>query len=382
MHSLSIGRRVVAGIAITASAALALSACSTSSSASTPSSGASGKVDAAKATSLADFGAMADLEAAAKAEGALNVIALPHDWANYGAIIALFAKTYPEITVNEANPDGSSADEIQAAKTNSGLDTAPDVFDLGLTVALQNTAQFAPYKVATWDDIPENLKESTGLYVGDYGGYMSIGYDSAKYPAPASLDDLLGSKYKGAVAINGDPTQAGSAFAAVGLATVQSGGTLDDFTPGIEYFGKLKAAGNFLKVDPTTATITSGETPVVFDWDYLNAAITSSKPSWKVTILPGTGYAGYYNQAVNVAAPHPAAARLWQEFLYSDQVQNLYLAGGARPVRMDAMAKAGTVDATAAAKLPSAPEKSVVPTGAQSDAAGKLLGQKWAAAVQ
>jgi putative spermidine/putrescine transport system substrate-binding protein len=378
MVPFSTPHRVIAGIAIAASVALAFSGCSSGGS----NNEKAAAVNAAKATSLKDFGTMADLEAAAKAEGALNVIALPHDWANYGEIIALFQKTYPEITINEANPDGSSAEEIQAAKTNAGLDTSPDVFDLGLTVALQNTGQFAPYKVGTWDDIPENLKESTGLYVGDYGGYMSVGYDSAKYPAPTGLDDLLSAKYKGAVAINGDPTQAGSAFAAVGLATVLGGGTLDDFTPGIEYFGKMKAAGNFLKVDPTTSTITSGETPVVFDWDYLNAAVSSSKASWKVTILPGTGYAGYYNQAVNVDAPHPAAARLWQEFLYSNQVQNLYLAGGARPARMAAMTKAGTIDAAAAAKLPTAPEKSVVPTGGQSDAAGKLLGQKWAAAIQ
>jgi putative spermidine/putrescine transport system substrate-binding protein len=381
MHLLSnIGRRVIVGIAITATSALALSACS---AATTPSaSGSAGKVNAATATSLSSFGTMADLEAAAKAEGSLNVIALPRDWANYGEVLDLFAKTYPDIKINEQSPDASSAEEIQAAKTNQGLDTAPDVFDLGLTVTLQNTGSFAAYKVSKWDDIPANLKEASGLYTGDYGGYMSIGYDSAKYPAPTSLNDLLGAKYKGAVALNGDPTQAGAAFAAVGLATVQSGGTLDDFTPGIDFFAKMKAAGNLLKVDVTTATVTSGETPVVFDWDYLNAAHSKDKASWKVTILPGAGYAAYYNQAVNAAAPHPAAARLWEEFLYSDQVQNLWLAGGARPVRMDAMTKAGTIDAALAAKLPAAPGKSVVPTAAQSDAAGKLLGEKWAAAVQ
>jgi putative spermidine/putrescine transport system substrate-binding protein len=381
MHLLSnIGRRVIVGIAITATSALALSACS---AATTPSaSGSAGKVNAATATSLSSFGTMADLEAAAKAEGSLNVIALPRDWANYGEVLDLFAKTYPDIKINEQSPDASSAEEIQAAKTNQGLDTAPDVFDLGLTVTLQNTGSVAAYKVSQWDDIPANLKEASGLYTGDYGGYMSIGYDSAKYPAPTSLNDLLGAKYKGAVALNGDPTQAGAAFAAVGLATVQSGGTLDDFTPGIDFFAKMKAAGNLLKVDVTTATVTSGETPVVFDWDYLNAAHSKDKASWKVTILPGAGYAAYYNQAVNAAAPHPAAARLWEEFLYSDQVQNLWLAGGARPVRMDAMTKAGTIDAALAAKLPAAPGKSVVPTAAQSDAAGKLLGEKWAAAVQ
>ncbi|MFJ4224189.1 ABC transporter substrate-binding protein [Microbacterium sp. NPDC089695] len=373
--------RIGAGLALVTTAALALTACSGAADATSGSSG-DGSVDAATATSVEDFGTFADLEAAAKAEGQLNVIALPRDWANYGEIIDLFMEKYPEITVNEASPDVSSAEEIQAAETNKGLDTAPDVFDLGLTVALQNTDHFAPYKVQTWDDIPDALKESTGLFVGDYGGYMSIGYDSSKYPAPESLQDLLGADYKGAVAINGDPTQAGAAFAAVGLATVQSDGTLDDYQPGIDFFSELQKAGNLLKVDVTTATIASGETPVVFDWDYLNATHVADNKDWKVVVFDGTGYAGYYNQAVNVDAPNPAAARLWQEFLYSDEVQNLWLAGGARPARMDAMTEAGTIDADLAAALPEVPAETVVPTEEQSTNAGTLLGEKWAAAVQ
>jgi len=324
---------------------------------------------------------MADLEAAAKAEGGLNVVALPHDWANYGAIIDAFKAKYPEIKVTEDNPNGSSAEEISAAETNKGLNTAPDVFDLGLAVALSSTDYFAPYKVAGWADIPDSLKDAGGLYYADYGGYMSLGIDSAKYPVPSTIQDLLGPAYKGAVAINGDPTQAGSAFAAIGLATVLNGGTLDDFSTGINFFSQMNKAGNFLKVDPTDATIASGETPIVFDWDYLNAVQVKSVPTWKTVIFPGTGYAGYYYQAINKDAPHPAAARLWQEFLYTDQVQNLYLAGGARPARMDAMITAGTIDQSLAAALPPAPQSEVVPTAAQSAAAGTLLGQTWASAV-
>ncbi len=370
--------RSVAAIALLTAAALSLAACAGTSG----DTASEGTTDAATATSLSDFGTLADLEAAAKAEGQLNVIALPRTWANYGEILDLFAQRYPEITINEQSPDVSSAEEIQAATANEGLDTAPDVFDLGLTVALQNTDKFAPYKVETFDDIPDALKEPTGLFVGDYGGYMSVGYDSARFPAPTQISDLLTPTYKGAVAINGDPTQAGSAFAAVGLATVQNDGTLDDFTPGIEFFGELNKAGNFLKVDPTDATIASGETPVVFDWDYLNAAQATALPTWKTVVLPGTGYAGYYNQAINKDAPNPAAARLWQEFLYSDEVQNLWLKGGARPARMEAMTAAGTIDETLAAALPEVPSDTVVPTEAQSTAAGETLGQKWATAVQ
>ncbi|MGM1017249.1 MAG: ABC transporter substrate-binding protein [Actinomycetota bacterium] len=371
--------RIVAGIALATTAAFALTSC-----AGTPATaeGGDSDIDAASATSVADFGSFEELEAAAKAEGKLNVIALPRDWANYGEIIDLFAERYPEITITEQSPDVSSAEEIQAVKTNEGLDTAPDVLDVGLTVALQNTDVFAPYQVETWDDIPDALKEPSGLFVGDYGGYMSIGYDSSKFEAPAELSDLLSDEYNGAVAINGDPTQAGAAFASVGLATIQSGGTLDDFQPGIDFFSDMQEAGNLLKVDVTTATVASGETPVVFDWDYLNASHNADNPDWKVVVFDGAGYAGYYNQAINKDAPNPAAARLWQEFLYSDDVQNLWLAGGARPARMEAMIEAGTIDADAAAALPEVPDETLVPNEEQSENAGTLLGEKWAAAVQ
>ncbi|GAA4778329.1 ABC transporter substrate-binding protein [Microbacterium gilvum] len=372
-------RHVFASLGLLAASSLALAGCA---SAASSDAAASDGVDAAAATSLEDFGSFEALEEAAKAEGALNVIALPRDWANYGEILDLFAERYPEIAIEEQSPDVSSAEEIQAAEANAGLDTAPDVFDLGLTVALQNTDAFAPYQVETWDDIPEELKHPDGLFVGDYGGYMSIGYDSAQFDEPTSLDDLLGSDFAGSVAINGDPTQAGAAFAAVGLATVQSGGTLDDFQPGIDFFSELNAAGNLLKVDVTSATVASGETPVVFDWDYLNAAHSAENPDWKTVVLDGTGYAGYYNQAINADAPHPAAARLWQEFLYSDEVQNLWLKGGARPVRADAMAAAGTIDEELYAALPEAPAETVVPTEQQSADAGTLLGESWASAVE
>jgi putative spermidine/putrescine transport system substrate-binding protein len=266
-------------------------------------------------------------------------------------------------------------------QTNAGLDTAPDVLDLGLAVAAANTDLFAPYKVSTWDDILATDKEASGLHVSDYGGYMALGFDSSKLPEPKAITDLLKPEYKGVVAINGDPTQAGSALNAVGLATVQNGGTLDDFSTGIDFFAELKKAGNFLAVNPTSATIASGETPMVFDWDYLSAAQGKAIPGWKVILFPGKGITSYYQQAINKQAPHPAAARLWEEFLFSDEGQNIWLAGGARPVRMAAMTTAGTINAADAGKLPAVPAEPLTLTTDQSAKAGTLLGEKWAAAV-
>ncbi|HET7668377.1 MAG TPA: ABC transporter substrate-binding protein [Mycobacterium sp.] len=337
-------------------------------------------VKVSEATSAADFGGMDALVAAAKKEGELNVIALPPDWANYGAVIKAFSDKYG-IKVNSAQPDAASQDEINAANQQKGKSSAPDVFDLGQSVALANTAMFAPYKVATFDDIPQAFKDPNGTWVNDYGGYMSIGFDSSKVPPITDVNDLLKPEYKGKVALNGDPTQAGAAFSGVLMVALSQGGSADDVAPGVEFFRKLKEAGNFLPVDPTPATIESGQTPIVIDWNYLNAGVTAKLPSWQVLVPHNAVVAGYYYQAINKDAPHPAAARLWQEFLYSDEGQNLFAAGGVRPVRADAMLQAGTIDKAVVRKIPVIDGPVTVPSPDQTDKATKYLSENWAKAI-
>ncbi|SER39736.1 ABC transporter substrate-binding protein [Microlunatus flavus] len=341
------------------------------------SEGASG---AATWTSAQAAGGMDALVAEAKKEGTLNVIALPPDWANYGKIISGFEAKYG-LKVDSAQPDAASQDEINAANQQKGTDRAPDVFDLGQAVALANTDKFAPYQVSTWDTIPTNFKDSSGLWVNDYGGYMSIGYDTAKVPAPSGVKDLLKAEYKGKVALNGDPTQAGAAFNGVVMTSLANGGSADDIQPGIDFFANLKKAGNFLPTDPTSATIESGQTPLVIDWDYLNAAESAKIPTWKVTVPSDALVGGYYFQAISKDAPHPAAARLWQEYLYSDEGQNLFLGGGARPVRADAMQKAGTIDSDAYGKLPPVSGEPTILTTDQTKKAADVLSKEWSKAT-
>lgn len=246
---------------------------------------------------------------------------------------------------------------------------------------MANLAMFAPYQVATWKDIPDNAKDPKGVWVYDYAGYMSVGYDSAKVPAPTSLADLLKPEYKGKVALNGDPTKAGAAFAGVQMASIAQGGSAADIAKGVDFFKQLKAAGNFLPLDPNEASVLSGQTPVVFDWAYNNAPLTKKLPTWKTWIPDNAVLAGYYIQAINADAPHPAAARLWQEYLYSDEGQNIWLKGAAFPVRYDAMKAAGKIDAAAQAALPAVNGKVVIPTSADNDAAKAYLAANWTAAV-
>ena len=332
------------------------------------------------ATSASACGGMSALVAAAKAEGKLNVIALPRDWANYGKELDTFQSMYG-IQITSDNPDGSSQQEVDAIKQLGATSRAPDVVDVGMAVALANTNLFAPYKVATWADILDSQKEPTGLWFQDYGGFMSVGYDSAKVPAITSLDDLLKPEYRGRVALNGNPKQANAALNGVMMASLAEGGSLDDISKGVDFFHRLKQAGTFVPVQATTATVKNGTTPVVFDWDYLSAAHGKDVPSWKVFVPDNAVLGGYYAQAVSKSAPHPAAARLWEEFLYSDQGQNIWLQGLARPVRQAAMQQSGKIDAAAAAALPPVNGTPQFLSAAQATTAKNYVVAHWDAAI-
>jgi putative spermidine/putrescine transport system substrate-binding protein len=372
-------RRKILTAAVAALAALTLAACGSAGGAD-----AGGK-DFSTVASATDAGGMDALVTAAKTEGQLNVITLPDKWANYGNIMKAFTAKYG-IKVNSANPDGSSQDELNAVKQLKGQDRAPDVLDLGQSFAIgaANDKLLAPYKVATWNNIPDVAKDAQGQWFSDYGGYVSIGYDPAKVPnPPKTLKDLLKPEYKNMVAINGNPTQAGAAFAAVYAAALANGGSFDDIKPGVDYFSQLKKAGNFVPVTGSPATVQSGQTPILIWWDYLQASsVQSQVPAWKVVIPSDATYAAYYAQAINATAPHPAAARLWEEFLYSTEGQNLWLNGAARPIQLDQLVKDGTVDKAALAKLPQAPAGEVkYPTDAQQNAAKAVVSQQWTAAT-
>jgi putative spermidine/putrescine transport system substrate-binding protein len=328
---------------------------------------------------------MSALVAAAKKEGTLNVIALPADWANYGNIIKDFTAKYG-IKITSIAPTDSSAQEVTQIQQKNGTSLAADVLDVGGSVATASTSLFAPYEVATWASIPAGLKEANGLYTGDYGGYMSVGYNSAKFGTITSMSQLLGPKFKNAVALNGDPTQANAALNGVMMANLAQGGTAGNIANGVNFFHQLKAAGNFNATQATSATIKTGATPVVFNWDYLNTAAVVGQPAstWKVFIPANATLGGFYYQAINKNAPHPAAARLWEEFLFSQASvggQNLWLVGGARPSEQIAMTSNGSINKSAASALPPVAGTPTFLTQAQSTAAATYLAANWAKAI-
>ena len=252
-----------------------------------------------------------------------------------------------------------------------------------MAVALANTSLFAPYEVSTWSAIPTAQKAPNGIWVQDYGGYMAVGY-SSKFGTITSLNQLLGPQFKNAVALNGNPTAANAALNGVMMANLAEGGTASNIADGVSFFQKLKAAGNFSPVSATGATIKAGTTPVVFNWDYLNLPSYVGVSNWKVFIPSGVALGGYYAQAINKDAPHPAAARLWEEFLYSQAAsggQNLWLEGGARPVEQAAMTSNGSINTAAASKLPAVTATPTFLSPTQATDAANYLAANWAKAV-
>lgn len=376
-------RNAVLGVGGLAAGSI-LEACG--SSTTSPTTSASATTLPSTATPAAD---MSKLIAAAKAEGSINLIADPYNWANYGTqstpgtVIGGFHSLYG-IQCPVTNPEGTSAEELAAMVSDKGTSKAPDAVDVSLAIAAQGVTQkmFAPYKVATWDDIPASMKDPGGLWTGDYYGVISFGTNTkvVKNP-PKNWSDLLKPEYKGQVSIDGSPAAAGDALGAIFSAALANGGSLDNVLPGLEFFAHLKSIGNFNPVDCYSANIVSGQTPIAIIWDYLNIGYRKQYPNIDYVVsLPTTGkYGGIYCQAINATASHPSAARLWLEYLYSDAGQLAYLEGFVHPARYQALASSGKIPASLAAELPTAAEYAGTQfaTLAQITKASALCVAKW-----
>lgn len=339
------------------------------------------------ATVAPSTSAMDELVAAAKAEGELTVIALPHDWCNYGEVVDAFKAKYG-LTVNELNPDAGSGDEIEAIKANKDNKgpQAPDVVDVGFAFgpSAKDEGLLMPYKVSTWDTIPAEVKDADGYWYGDYYGVLSFLVNTDVQPnVPADWSDLLKSDYAGQIALSGDPRVSNQAIQSVYASALANGGSLDDAQAGLNFFADLNKAGNLIPLIANNGLVAKGETPIRITWDYNALAAVDSfagNPKAQV-VIPATGrFAGVYVQAISAYAPHPNAAKLWMEFLYSDEGQTLWMKGYCHPIREADLRARNVVPAEILAKLPDV-SGAVFPTVAQLNAAKELITKNWDSVV-
>ena len=133
------------------------------------------------------------------------------------------------------------------------------------------------------------------------------------------------------------------------------------------------------------ASLAQGSTPILIRWDYNALAdrdTLAGNPPVEV-VVPKTGVvAGVYVQAISAFAPHPNAAKLWMEYLYSDEGQLGWLKGYCHPIRFNDLAKNGKIPQELLDKLPPAAayEAAVFPTldeqAAAKDVDHQAVGQR------
>jgi putative spermidine/putrescine transport system substrate-binding protein len=318
--------------------------------------------------------------------GQVNLIALPPSWANYEGILAAFGEKYPDVKYPVANPDASSADEMNAVETLKGQDDQPDNVDVSPAIAQEmvDKGLFEPYTLTVDAEVPDGLKDADHNWSAAYYGIMAIITNTTIVPnAPKTFADLMKPEYKGLVNLNGDPREAGAAFAAVMAASIANGGSADDIGPGIDFFAQLKESGNLGGTDVTPELMLSGETPIAIDWSYNVPSLKSQIEEAGLTVevnFPSDGiYGGFYGQGVIKDGPHPSCSKLWLEHIFSDEGALGYLEGGAVPARIVALTEAGKVTEDMKGNLP--PEELLDQveflTPAQIAAAKDVLAADW-----
>lgn len=342
------------------------------------------------ATDAATVGSnLEEIISLAQEEGTVRLIAYPETWANYKGHFEEFTRKYGvEIVVD--SPDASSAEELQAVQNLKGQPSQPDVLDLGYSFTQPAIEQglIEQYKPSNFDSIPGNLKDPEGWWVGAYFGVLSVGVDKRRADVPTSFADLKDPKYKGMVALPGDPRSGASSVATIFAAALANGGSLDDITPGIDYFAELAELGNLVTISDASSALTTGQAAVVFDWNYnwlgREEQLIKDGVDFEYTVLEDGVFGNYYAQPVTIGSPQPNAARLWVDWLTSDEGAEQYALGGAVPARYAELAEAGKISEEAQSKLPDPAivERVELPTTEQGDAANKIIAAEWAQKVR
>ncbi|UFS80571.1 ABC transporter substrate-binding protein (plasmid) [Rhizobium sp. T136] len=310
-------------------------------------------------TAMTSASPMDELVAAAKTEGQLTIIALPRDWCGYGGIIDGFKAKFG-LKINELLPDvGSSTviDAIRELRDRAGPQT-PDVIDVGLSFAssAKRDGLLQPYKMTTWATIAHAAKDTDGYWYGAYYGTIAFEVNADIITKmPTDWADLASPDYRNAVGLAGDlaSNQAIQGVFAAGLSAAK--GNVDQAAnQGLRFFADLNRKGNFVPIVGNLASLRDGRTPILVRWDYLALGDRERlRGKTRIEIVrPKTGgVAGVYVQAISAFASHPNAARLWMEYLYSDETQLAFLNGHCRPIRLADLARSGKVPAELGKRL-------------------------------
>ncbi|UGA38793.1 extracellular solute-binding protein [Chromobacterium haemolyticum] len=266
------------------------------------------------------------------------------------------------------------------------------MIDVGLSFGPQAKAAglLQPYKVSNWKTIPDSVKDKDGYWYGDYYGVLAFEVNKDLVSkTPTDWSDLLKPEYKNAVALAGDPRAANQAIQGVFAAGLSQskGNVAKAADAGLKFFAQLNKNGNFVPVIGKAASLAQGSTPIVIRWDYNALAdrddTLKGNPKVEV-VVPKTGVvAGVYAQGISAYAPHPNAAKLWQEYLFSDEGQLAWLKGYCHPTRFNDLAARKKIPQDLLSRMPDAAayKKALFPTLEQQEAYKAVITKQWDSVV-
>jgi putative spermidine/putrescine transport system substrate-binding protein len=230
----------------------------------------------------------------------------------------------------------TSAEQITrllAEKNAPVMDMADIGYDF-LGPLLENDLAMT-YKNAYYDQIPDNFKDPDGRWASAYWGAISflVNKDLVKN-IPQTWDDLLKPEYKDMICSR-DPRLSTYATGSVLAAAYAHGGGEDNIQPGLDFFKKLYESGNWRKgVVLNVAAVQKGECPISLVYDFDGFAKRDATGLPLEVVIPKDGTVGMvFAQYINELAPHPNAAKLGIDYLYSDEGQVKLAEGYAHPTR-------------------------------------------------
>lgn len=269
----------------------------------------------------------------AKSEGVLVSYGLPDSWANYGGHWQVYQDNYG---IERMDTDMGSGEIIQSLRAEAAAPVA-DITDLGLNYAkvVEEDGLSQAYKHSYWDELPDYAKSADGKWSAGFWGAVAFTVNKDLVEnIPHSFKDLLSEEYYDSICIRDPRDSATGIMAVMGMAYANGGSELDP-QPGIDMFGQLQTSGNLRYIKPNVSNIEKGECPISIHWDFDGLSIKEELSEMNLdVIIPEDGtFAGMYVQFVTAGAPHPNAAKLMIETMYSDEGQLEYAKGFCHPMR-------------------------------------------------
>lgn len=274
------------------------------------------------------------LQRSAQKEGKVSSVGMPDSWANWKATWDDLQRLYG---IQHVDTDMSSAEEI-AKMIAEGKNARVDIGDIGYEFAelAKSRGITAPYKPSTWSQLPSWARDTDGHWMIAYTGTIAFAVNRHRLKKTLhSWKDVLASDARVCIGEVGRAAQANAGVLSLAIAL---GGDESHLNPALDAFARLAKQGRVLMVNPSPALMERGEADVFVLWDFNGLTYRSTLPNkddYDIVIPSDGSVTSGYTTIINRYAPHPAAARLTREYIFSDAGQLNLARGYARPIRID-----------------------------------------------